>query len=99
MIGHHYAEGRSKEDVMGRFPYTTKKGILIRKRPFEISNEFQNLKKGDMSVSDYAVVFTEKMKLVSHLVPAESKVERFVNRLPTAFGPMVKLATTLEVAI
>lgn len=53
-----------------------------------------------MSVSEYATTFTEKMKLVSHIVPTKTyELERFANGLPTNFGPMVKLAATLEAAI
>ena len=66
----------------------------------EISKEFQNLKQGDMSISEYAAIYFEKMKLVSQLIATESsKVERFSNGLPTNFVPMVKLATTLEATI
>lgn len=53
-----------------------------------------------MSISQYVAVFTGKMKLVPYLVPTElSNVERFANGLPVDFGPVVKLATTLEAAI
>lgn len=53
-----------------------------------------------MSVSKYAATFIGKMELVPYQVPAElSKIERFVNGLAVDFGPMVKLATTLEAAI
>ena len=66
----------------------------------EINNEFQNLKKGKMSVIEYAASFTEKMKLVPYLVPTElSKVNKFAHGLPADFGPMVKQATTLKAAI
>ena len=43
-----------------------------------------------MSVTEYAASFTEKMKLVPHLVPTElSKVNKFSLGLPADFGPMV----------
>ena len=66
----------------------------------EINNEFQNLKKGKMSVIEYAASFTEKMKLVPYLVPTElSKVNKFAHGLPADIGLMVKQATTLKGAI
>lgn len=66
----------------------------------EITNEFQNLKKEEMSVSKYTTTFLEKMELVPYLnLDGISKVEKFANGLPKDFGSMVKLATTLEVAI
>ena len=44
--------------------------------------------------------FTEKMKLVSHLIPTEtSEVYRFANGLSMDFVLVVKLATTLETGI
>lgn len=53
-----------------------------------------------MSVEEYVAVLTEKMMLVSDLVPTElSKIEKFANGLPMDFGPIVKLATTFEAAI
>ena len=66
----------------------------------DLNNEFQNLKKGKMSVDEYATAFTERMKLFPYLVPTElSKIDRFANGLPTDFGPMVKMATTLKAAV
>ena len=66
----------------------------------DLNNEFQNLKKGKMSIDDYATAFTEKMKLFPYLVPTElSKIERFANGLPADFGPTVKMATTLKTAV
>lgn len=66
----------------------------------EINNEFQNLKKGKMSVTEYATSFIEKMKLVPHLVPTElSKVNKFALGLLADFGLMVKKNTTLKAAI
>ena len=66
----------------------------------EINNEFQNLKKGKLSITEYATSFTEKMKLIPYLVPTElSKVNKFANGLPADFGPIVKQATTLKAAI
>lgn len=45
-------------------------------------------------------LFSEKMKLVSYLVHTElSKIKKFGNGLPSEYGPTVKLATTLKVAI
>ena len=65
-----------------------------------INNEFQNLKKGKLSVNEYSATFTEKKKLVPHLIPIElSKVDKFANGLPTEFGPTVKLEKTLKEAI
>lgn len=53
-----------------------------------------------MSFSKYASTFIEKMKLDSHLVPTKlSKIEKFVNGLPTNYGPTVKLETTLKAAM
>ena len=44
----------------------------------EINNEFQNLKKGKLSVTKYATSFTEKMKLIPYLIPTElSNVNKF----------------------
>ena len=66
----------------------------------EISNEFQNLKKGKLNVTEYAASFTEKMKFIPYLVPTElSKVNKFALGLPADYGPMVKQTTTLKVAI
>ena len=66
----------------------------------DLNNEFQNLKKGRMSIDDYAAAFTEKMKLFPYLVPTElSKIEKFANGLPADFGPTVKMATTLKSAV
>lgn len=57
----------------------------------EISMEFQNLKKENMSVGEYVTIFPEKMELVPHLVPTKhSEIEIFANRLPMDFSPMVK---------
>lgn len=53
-----------------------------------------------MSVNEYVASFTEKMKLVSYLVPTKpSKINKFAIGIPTDFGPMVKQTTTLKVAI
>ena len=53
-----------------------------------------------MSVTEYAANFTEKMKLVPHLIPTElSKVNKFALGLPPVFGPMVKQNTTFKAAI
>lgn len=53
-----------------------------------------------MNDSQYAAAFLENMELVPYLTPIEqSKVERFANGLPTDFGPMLKIATTLETTI
>lgn len=66
----------------------------------EIIKEFHNLKKGKISVNEYHMAFSKKMKLVPYLIPIEhSKIKTFVNGLPIDFGPMVKLATSLEVAV
>lgn len=66
----------------------------------DLNNEFQNLKKGRMSIDDYAAVFMEKMKLFPYRVPTElSKIEKFANGLPADFGPTVKMATTLKSAV
>ena len=62
-----------------------------------INNEFQNLNKGKMSITEYVVKFTEKMKVVPHLVPTElSKVEIFSNGLSADFGLMVKIEKNSE---
>ena len=53
-----------------------------------------------MSVYEYVTAFTKKMKLIPYQVPTElSKVNKFASGLSTDFGPMVKLATTLKIAI
>lgn len=79
------------EDFMGRLPCTIKEGILLKKDLSEISKEFKNPKKGDMSVSEYTAGFTKKMKLVSRLIPTEhSNGEKFANGVPTNIGPIVK---------
>lgn len=66
----------------------------------QINNEFQNLKKGKISVNEYARTFIENMKLVPNLVPTEiSKENKFAIRLPSDYGPMVKLATNLKASI
>ena len=66
----------------------------------EITNEFQNLKKEEMSVSKYTTTFLEKMELVPYLnLDGISKVEKFANGLPTGFGPTVNLETTLGTPI
>ena len=57
----------------------------------EINNEFQNLKKRKMSVSEYPTTFTEKMKLVPNLVPTKpSKVDKFDMRPPADCSPTLK---------
>ena len=62
-----------------------------------INNEFQNQKNGKLSVNEYATIFTEKMKLVPHLILTElSKVDKFINGIPADFGPTVKLEKTLK---
>lgn len=66
----------------------------------EINNEFENLNKGKMNVSGYVVTFTEKMKLVTYLVPTKLyKVNKFSSGLPANFGPTIKLTTKLKAAI
>lgn len=58
------------------------------------------MKKGKISVDKYDAAFTEIIKLVPYLVPNELyKIKKFSNGLPMDFGPMVKLAATLEAAI
>lgn len=65
-----------------------------------MANEFQNLKKGQMSVIEYATTFNEKMELVPYLIPTElSKKDKFANGLPTDFSPSVKSANTVEAAV
>lgn len=74
--------------------YCSKQDLLV------INNDFQNLKKGKMSINEYDAIFTDTMKLVPHLVPTElSKVDKFANGLPSDFGPMVKLETNLKEAV
>ena len=53
-----------------------------------------------MSVIEYVVAFTKKMKLVLYLVPIKySKIKKFTSGLPANVGKMVKLATTLKATI
>lgn len=53
-----------------------------------------------MHVSEYDTTFTDKMKIVPHLVPTElSKDNKFANGLPAKFGPVVKIVRTLKEAI
>ena len=53
-----------------------------------------------MSVNEYVDAFTEKMKLVHHLVPTElSNINEISNGLPTYFGLTMKLSNTLKEAI
>lgn len=66
----------------------------------EVNSEFQNLKKGKTSVSEYDATFNQKIKLVPILVPTKlSKLNKFVIGLPLDFVPMMKLTTTLQVSI
>lgn len=59
-----------------------KSEYLSKRDLLRIYNEFQNLKKGEMSVSQYIVAFLEKMELVPYLTPTElSNVEKFANGL------------------
>lgn len=65
-----------------------------------MNKEFQNLKKAKLRVTEYNIAFIEKMKLFPYLVPTKlSKIEIFSHELPTYFGPMVKMATTLKEAV
>lgn len=64
-----------------------------------IANEFQNLKKGEMIVTEYTTSLSKKMELVPYLVPTElSKIKKFSNELLTDFSPLVKSVNTLEAA-
>ena len=66
----------------------------------DLNNELQNLKKGKISIDDYATAFTEKMKLFPYLVPNElAEIENFANGFSSNFGPTVKMASTLKAAI
>lgn len=86
----------SRED----FLIQLKREYCSEKDLMEITNEFQNLKKGEINVSQYATTLMEMMELVPYLTPTkQSKVERFANGLPMDFGPMVNIATTLEKTI
>lgn len=66
----------------------------------EVNNQFHNLKKGKMSISEYVAAFIEKIKLVPNLVPNKlSKLNEFVIELPTDFSPTMKLETSLKATI
>lgn len=74
--------------------YCSKRDIL------KINNELQNLKKGNMSISEYVVAFIENIKLFSYLVPTIlSKIDKFANGLPIDYGSKMKLATNLKETI
>lgn len=100
MVGKFDSKMRGKEHVMGGFPCAVDKRILLEERTHEISNEFQNLKKWEMSVNQYTTIFTRKMELVPYMVPTElSNVKWLANGLPTDFKPTIQLATTLDATI
>ena len=66
-----YAKMRNKEDVLENFLKELKMQYYSKQDLLEINNEFQNLKKEKMSVSEYTIDFTEKIKLVPYLVPTK----------------------------
>lgn len=62
---------------MGGLPCVVNKRIVLSKRPFQSKKGIPNLKKGKIGVSNYALSFNEKMKLVPYLVPIEiSKIKK-----------------------
>ncbi|XP_023747418.1 uncharacterized protein LOC111895563 [Lactuca sativa] len=66
----------------------------------DLNNEFQNLKKGNMSIDEYVTAFTAKMKLLPYLVPNKLfEIEKFADGLPIDFGLTVKMATTLKASV
>lgn len=77
-----------------------KREYCLKRHLLEINNEFQNLKKGNISIIKYATTFSNKVNLVSHLFPTKlSRMEKFANGLPVDCGLNVKLVTTLKSAI
>lgn len=66
----------------------------------KMQNEFLTLKKGDMTVDEYARLFVAKLQYVRHLAPSDKDcVERFVAGLPFKYSMAVRRETTLDSAI
>mgnify|MGYP001545756043 CR=1 FL=1 len=49
----------------------------------ELEKQFLTLKKGNMSIDEYIVAFTEKMEFALHIVPDElTKINNYTKGLP-----------------
>ncbi|KAI3771393.1 hypothetical protein L6452_02557 [Arctium lappa] len=60
-----------------------------------IKDEFQNLKKGGMSVREYSRLFMDKLGFVGHLVPTEKdKIKAYIKGLPSDMMSMVRVTKT-----
>ncbi|KAI3702278.1 hypothetical protein L6452_28011 [Arctium lappa] len=94
-------------EVLAKLSWTTFKKKIMDKYCSEraldkIELEFQNLKKGSMSISDYSKQFLEKLSLVEHLAPNEKmKIKTHLLGLPAEMKMTVRNAkvATLEEAI
>lgn len=92
--------GEAKRVSWGNLLMQLKREHYSEQDLLAMNKEFQNLKKGKLSVIKYDVALTKKMKLVPHLTPTElSKVDKFGNGLLADYGPTVKLAMNLKEAI
>ncbi|KAI3702757.1 hypothetical protein L6452_28509 [Arctium lappa] len=60
-----------------------------------IKDEFQNLKKGGISVREYSRLFMDKLGFVGHLVPTKKdKIKAYIKGLPSDMMPMVRVTKT-----
>ncbi|KAI3729056.1 hypothetical protein L6452_17703 [Arctium lappa] len=62
----------------------------------KLEEEFKNLKKGALSITNYSKFFLEKLKLVGHLVPDErAKIKAYQHGLPARMKTAVRNARGL----
>ncbi|KAI3707648.1 hypothetical protein L6452_26275 [Arctium lappa] len=67
-----------------------------------LEEEFRNLRKGNMSLREYNIQFTDKLGLVGHLVPTEKeKIKAYTKGLSSEMKNLVRVskASTLREAI
>ncbi|KAI3758507.1 hypothetical protein L6452_06072 [Arctium lappa] len=76
-------------EILAKLPWPTFKKKIMEKYCNEraldkIEEEFKNLKKGNLSVADYAKQLLDKLSIVEHLATDEkSQIKAFVRGLPT----------------
>lgn len=94
-------------DVLAKLLWPTFKKKVLDKYCSErardkIEEEFRNLKKGNLSISDYSKQFVEKLSLVEHLATDEKmKIKAYHRGLPAEMKTAVRNAkvTTLQEVI
>ncbi|KAI3665770.1 hypothetical protein L6452_44401 [Arctium lappa] len=75
-------------EILAKLPWSAFKKKIMEKycnerALYKIEEEFKNLKKGNLSVADYAKQFLDKLSIVEHLETDEkSKIKAFVRGLP-----------------